>query len=226
MDELRLSSNHVAFARIFNTEKKTQDVDIINNSDKPLTIDVASSAAHLSVTVTPRVLKPKQTGKISVTYDATKIQDWGYLIDRVVLKINDKAIASSPLTVSATIMEDFSKLSPEDLANSPTMEFTEKEFDFGTLKQGDKTTHEFPFKNNGKRDLIIRDVQTSCGCTAVDSKKVVKPGETSTIKVTFNSAGKTGKQNKSITIITNVPGQDTQGSDKYRIILRLKGEVN
>jgi len=224
--DLRLETNHVAFARVFNTEKKSQSVNIINTSDKPITIGVASSADHLSVDVDPKILKPKQTGKITVTYDASKKQEWSYVIDRVVLSVNDKPMGGSPLTVSATILEDFSKLSPKELADAPTMDFTEKEFDFGSIKQGEKITHEFSFKNNGKRDLIIRDIQTSCGCTAVDSKKVIKPGETSTIKATFNSAGKTGKQNKSITLITNIPGQDANGSENYRIILRVKGDVN
>ena len=222
---LRLASNHIAFARIYNSETKTQSVDVVNDSDKPITIDVASSADYLTIVPNPGVLKPKQTGKINITYDASKKGEWGYVIDRVVLNINDQPYGGSPLQVSATIQEDFSKLSPSELADAPTMDFTEKEFDFGTLKQGEKTAHDFTFKNNGKHDLIIRDIQTSCGCTAVDSKKVIKPGETSSLKVTFNSAGKSGQQNKSITLITNIPGQDQQGADKYRVILRLKGEV-
>jgi hypothetical protein len=224
--DLRLVSNHVAFARIFNTEKKTQSVDVVNNSNKAISIAVVSCPEHLSVVAEPSVLNPKQTGKITINYDASKKSEWGYVVDRITLKINDKAMDGAPLTVSATILEDFSKLTEAELANAPTMDFTETEFDFGTLKQGDKTVHEFTFKNNGKSDLIIRDVQTSCGCTAVDSKKVIKAGESSLIKATFNSAGKSGKQNKSITLITNIPGKDASGAEKYRIILRLKGNVN
>jgi len=47
---------------------------------------------------------------------------------------------------------------------------------------------------------------------------VIKPGETSKIGVTFNSSGKKGNQNKTITVIANDP-------DSPSIILKVKGEV-
>ena len=106
------------------------------------------------------------------------------------------------------------------------MDFKELVYQFGTINQGDVVVHEFKFKNNGKRDLIIRKTSASCGCTAVEVQKIIKPGETGTIKVTFNSTGKKGNQNKSVTIITNIPGKDSKKRDKNRIILRMKGTVN
>lgn len=225
--EIRLRANHVAFARMYNTEKNTQSVEVINDSDNDITITFNDKflKPYLSVSANPAKLAPKQTGLITVTYDATKNDSWGYKTDRIPLILNGKAAAGYPLSVSATIQEDFSKLTSKELASAPTMDFDAKEFDFGTIKQGEKITHEFKFKNNGKRDLIIRDTQSSCGCTAVETKKVIKAGESSTIKATFNSAGKSGKQNKSITLITNIPGKEKSGLDRYKIILRVKGEV-
>ena len=59
-------------------------------------------------------------------------------------------------------------------------------------------------------DLIIRNVRSSCGCTAVaPSKNVIAPGETAPIKVTFDSRWKRGRQSKSITVITNDPKTPT-----------------
>lgn len=225
--DIRLKSRHVAFARVYNTETKTQSVEFINDSDKPVTVGVNEKHVtdHLKVSVSPQTVAPKKTGKITITYNASKKNSWGYRADRLPLVINGNPAPGYPLSISATISEDFSKLSNEELANAPTMDFDGKEFDFGTIKQGDKITHEFKFKNSGKRDLIIRETQSSCGCTAVETKKVIKAGETSSIKATFNSAGKMGKQNKSITLITNIPGKEKTGADKYKIILRVKGVI-
>lgn len=225
--DIRLKSRHVAFARMYNTQTKTQSVEFINDSDKPVSVGINEKhlEAHLKVSVSPEKVAPKQTGTITITFDASKKDAWGYRADRLPLVINNTPAPGYPLSVSATIVEDFSALSEEELANAPTMDFDNKEFDFGKIKQGDKVTHEFKFKNTGKRDLIIRDTQSSCGCTAVETKKVIKPGETSSIKTTFNSAGKMGKQNKSITLVTNIPGKHESGTEKYRIILRVKGEV-
>lgn len=226
--DLRLVTNHVAFARMLNSEKKTQSIDIVNNSDKNITIGFVSrpDLNHLKIIATPNVLKPKQAGKIQVDYDATKKDAWGFTTDKIILTINNNPVSGFPLSVSSSIIEDFSVLSASELANAPTMDFSNLEYNFGTIKQGTSVNYEFKFKNNGKRDLIIRDTQSSCGCTAVETKKVIKPGETSAIKVIFHSAGKSGNQNRSITLITNIPGKDDKGQDKYRIVLRIKGIVN
>ena len=225
--DIRLKTNHIAFARLFNTQTESQTVDIFNDSDKAITIttDPLNLTKHISIVANPKVLPAKQAGSLTVTYNATKKNDWGYLIDKVSLLLNNQAATGFPLSVSATIVEDFSKLTPDQLAKAPAMDFASKEFDFGKIKQGEKVTHEYTFKNNGKTDLIIRETQTSCGCTAVENKKVIKPGESSSIKVVFNSNGKTGKQNKNITLITNIPGKDQSGADKYKISLRIIGEV-
>jgi hypothetical protein len=58
--------------------------------------------------------------------------------------------------------------------------------------------------------LIIRNVKTSCGCTAVSPEKNIVPaGDSVPLKVEFNSAGKLGRQNKTITVITNDPKNPT-----------------
>ncbi|MES2810895.1 MAG: DUF1573 domain-containing protein [Bacteroidota bacterium] len=93
------------------------------------------------------------------------------------------------------------KLNPEDY---PVIEFDVKEFDFGTIKQGDKVEHIFKFKNTGKNDLSVIEVRPSCGCTAPEwTKEPVKKGESGEIKIIFNSTGKSGPQHKSISLLTN-----------------------
>lgn len=91
-----------------------------------------------------------------------------------------------------------------DAGEIPVMTFTEKEFDFGTIKEGDKVEHVFTFTNTGKADLVIVDAKGSCGCTVpVFKKEPIKPGETSEMKVTFDSTGKPGAQQKSVNITAN-----------------------
>lgn len=86
----------------------------------------------------------------------------------------------------------------------PVMTFEEQEFDFGTIKEGDKVEHIFTFKNTGDADLIIADAKGSCGCTIPEYKKEpIKPGESSSMKVSFDSTGKPGDQHKSVNITAN-----------------------
>ena len=94
-------------------------------------------------------------------------------------------------------------------ATAPVMKFEKESHDFGKIKQGDKVSYDFKFTNDGKSPLIITDAVASCGCTTPEWPKTpVKPGESGLIKVVFNSAGKTGLQDKQITITANtVPAQ-------------------
>lgn len=102
--------------------------------------------------------------------------------------------------------------------NGADMKFDKETFDFGTLKQGESVTHEFKFKNNGKEPLIITQAQGSCGCTVPEyPKEPVKQGQTGTIKVTFNSAGKTGAQDKTVTITSNAKNSP--------VVLHVKGNI-
>ena len=93
-----------------------------------------------------------------------------------------------------------SSLKPTDMA------FSEEVYDFGTINQGDKVNHFFTFKNTGANDLIITRALGSCGCTVPEfPKEAIAPGKTEKMKVTFNSTGKSGKVEKSVTVYANVP---------------------
>lgn len=86
------------------------------------------------------------------------------------------------------------------------VEFTKKSFDFGNITEGETVSHTFFFKNTGEHNLIIRNIETGCGCTTVNhSEKPVKPGKEGKIEIAFNSSGRYGKQYKEISIFANVP---------------------
>ena len=87
---------------------------------------------------------------------------------------------------------------------TPNIEMLETSYNFGEIQQGETVTHDFILKNTGDADLIISAAKGSCGCTVPQWPKTpIAKGEEATIKVTFNSAGKSGKQNKTVTLVTN-----------------------
>jgi len=89
-------------------------------------------------------------------------------------------------------------------ALKPVMEFKDTLHNFGTIHENEVVAHEFSFSNTGKSPLIISSASASCGCTVADyPKEPVLPGQAATMKVTFNSTGKQGHQEKAITLQTN-----------------------
>ncbi|MCC7051111.1 MAG: DUF1573 domain-containing protein [Bacteroidia bacterium] len=93
---------------------------------------------------------------------------------------------------------------PNDNPNAPEFKFEKEEYNFGTIKQGESVTYEFKFTNTGKDPLIITEAHGSCGCTQPEfPKEPIKKGQPGILKVTFNSSGKMGAQDKTITITSN-----------------------
>ena len=81
------------------------------------------------------------------------------------------------------------------------MKFKESTYNFGSVTDGEKVEHTYKFKNTGNDPLIISNAQGSCGCTVPQwPKEPIAPGKSGEIKVVFDSKGKVGKQNKTVTI--------------------------
>jgi len=216
---LRMRNNHLMFTKVKNTEVKEASVEVINDSDGPINIAFKRMPAHLKIKMVPETLQPKQKGEIVAFYDASKKNDWGFVVDYLDILVNQQHKPGQRLTVSANITEDFARLSDAEKAKAPQVEFVQNVFDFGELTQGEKAEYVFKMRNKGQSDLIIRKTKASCGCTAIAPQaKIVKSGEETEIKVVFNSRGKRGRQNKLITVITNDPIHS-------EIKLRVRGNV-
>ncbi len=97
------------------------------------------------------------------------------------------------------------KLEAELLKDTTEVTFIDSTtFSFDTIKEGDKIHHAFLLKNTGTKNLLIANAFGSCGCTVPEfPKDPVKPGDTATIKVTFNSTGKHDEQHKTVTLVCN-----------------------
>lgn len=101
----------------------------------------------------------------------------------------------------------------------PRLEFDAREHNFGKIWDTDPHTHEFRFTNRGPGTLKIANVHGSCGCTVPAlTKTEYAPGESGSIKVTFNPHGRRGPQQTTVTVTSNDPTQPTT-------ILSVRSEV-
>lgn len=90
----------------------------------------------------------------------------------------------------------------------PVINFEEEFHDFGEVQEGDVVEHTFVFTNEGDGPLIISNAQGSCGCTVPDwPRQPIAPGQKGQIKVSFNSTGRAGRQDKRVTLTTNAVPQ-------------------
>lgn len=91
-----------------------------------------------------------------------------------------------------------------DPAEAATLTFEETNYNFGSVTEGETVSHVYAFTNTGKVPLLITDARSTCGCTVPTyPEKPVAPGESGEIVVTFDTAGKEGRQSKPVTITAN-----------------------
>jgi hypothetical protein len=111
---------------------------------------------------------------------------------------------NSPKTEKTTENQEIEALAPVDTANAPAFKFEKEVYDFGEIKEGEKVSYDFKFKNIGKSPLIISSATATCGCTIPEyPMEPVAPGAEGQISVVFNSSGKSGMQNKVVSITAN-----------------------
>jgi hypothetical protein len=104
----------------------------------------------------------------------------------------------------------------------PKIEFKDKDntIDYGTVnKEEDSGLRTFEFTNTGDEPLIIKNVQSTCGCT-VPSKPTepIEPGKTGKIDVKYNM--NPGPIRKTITVESNAVNVE-----EGRVAIKIKGEV-
>lgn len=205
---VRFESNHLAFTNVKKTEKKIRVMQLINTSNSPVKVEFEGVPDYLSLKVKPETLKAGEKGIVEGTYDATKNQTWGNVSSMVRVKTNGVLQDNLYYYVSANLVEDFSGLSKEELANAPVFKPEKTTIDLGKIAGSTQNEVEYKFTNQGKRDLVIRHIRSSCGCTAVQQGiqgQGIRPGESGSIKATFNSGGYKGKVTKAIYVYTNDP---------------------
>ncbi len=90
----------------------------------------------------------------------------------------------------------------------PGMFFEAESFDAGTVKQFTVVVHSFSFVNNGTQLLIIRKVETGCGCTkASASATEIPPDGKGTITVSYTTDLESGEKVKPAYVYTNIEGE-------------------
>jgi len=217
--QVSVRSLYIVMPLINMGEIKNTSTDVYNSSPEPVQLTFSDISAHLKISASPVTIAPGEIGHINIAFDSNKDVTYGPVIDKFRVYINGKKDGNYWLNMTSRVVEDFSKLTAEQVKNAPVAGFENTSYDYGNIKAGTTVKHDFNFKNTGKADLIIRNISASCSCTVAAPKdKVVKAGSSSTISASFDTQGLDGYKNKTITVITNDPKNS-------EIILWIKGAI-
>ncbi|MDB5281752.1 MAG: hypothetical protein JWO06_827 [Bacteroidota bacterium] len=104
-----------------------------------------------------------------------------------------------------------------------SIKFERLKHDFGRINEGEIVKTKFKFTNTGETALLITNAHGSCGCTVPDwPRSLIKPNESADIDVQFDSHGKSGEVEKTVTVSANTNPATTLLTIKSTVVPRNK----
>jgi hypothetical protein len=193
-------------------EYVVREFPVLNASDKAITIDSkVIGPKHIKVDVQPLTIAPGGKGSLKVGYNGKLKNAYGFQSDNIELHTNDEVNPIKSFSVFATLEDFFPELTDAEAAKAPQLRLNAYNVDFGRIKSGASMVKEIQFTNTGKKELNLKSLQGNCTCISASANKAtVKPGESSVIKISFDPQGRTGTQNKAVTIYSNDPRNPVQ----------------
>lgn len=156
-------------------------------------------------------LLPGKVGKITLSYDPVHEDNLGYNNHGIQIFTDEENANEKKINVLATITEYFPPMSAEERAKAPRLSIRDRLQDLGQIKLGEKAEALFVLTNTGASTLNIRKIKSNCACFVADVPVYdIEPGKSLVLKAIFDTTGRKGNQNKSITIYTNDPVDPTQ----------------
>ncbi len=164
--------------------------------------DVKASCGCTAAKPEKSDLAPGESTNINVDFNSTGRS--GRQTKYITVKTNDPDKPEIRFKFTGTVVDPGAKTG--NLTDSPLMYFRETQHDFGKVQEGDTVKYTFNFTNKGNAVLKIRDIKTSCGCTAalVSSEKI-EPGKKGTLNVSLDTSHRSGKMSRRITVYSNDP---------------------
>ncbi len=210
---LRFRTASLNMGRVFRKDEyAVREFPVKNAGDTPVSFSGEfDHPSYITVDVQPRVLEPGASGVIRVGYNGALKDQYGFQSDNLVIHTDDSAAPLKSFTVFATLEDLFPEMTAAELESAPKLAFSSNVLDLGNIKSNTTTEREITFTNTGRKELELRGIQSNCSCvTATAAKTKLKPGESSTIRISFNPADRSGTQNKSVAFYSNDPRNPVQ----------------
>ncbi len=209
MGDLLLSGKAIQMNNIDKGKTQLRSIDIKNSGNNNIRPTVENLPAHISTKVTPDILKPNEEGKINFSLNSNLCNQWGPLSDEVYVSLNGqkKFTHDFQLQVFSNIIEDFSKLTPDQKRKAPILETAGRTVSFGEIKIGSKKNTQFKISNKGINPLVIRRIINNNREVIVrQSKMSIASSKSGQLSFTVDAKSlPEGEYKKSITIQTNDP---------------------
>ncbi len=206
---IRINQEELNFEAVHKGDRPVIELLVANTSNKAYAPVLMHLPPYLETEAFPEKLGRGKAGKIKVTLNTDKLPKLGITRASVYLSrySGDKVGAENEIPVSVALLPDFSQLTEQQKNNPPVVSVSSRQLDFVGLRPKQKKSQTVTITNTGKSDLVIQDMQVFSIALGVNLKKrVLKPGESTKMKVTVLAANLPRvKGRPRVLMITNDP---------------------
>ncbi|MDE7120344.1 MAG: DUF1573 domain-containing protein [Muribaculaceae bacterium] len=215
---MKMRGDQVSLGTVFHGRGKTGFLEVYNGAADSASVVVAGLPASVRVKPSVDPVPPGEQCVLAVTLTPGKGTPYGILTDSMQVSMGDSPAVTVGL--QAIVEEDFTALTPGQLAKAPQVALSADRVDFGQYDRSGGLLHgEFTIANKGKDDLLLRRVYTlDPGVELSVTSTKVKRGKTATVKVTVDPTALPAPMlNARVQVIVNDPANPLS-------IVRLVGE--
>lgn len=215
--DLKLQTKSILYNTIRSEETLGEKISIKNEGQTSVEIRFGKVPHYLNVTSAPEKLAPGETGEISVLMDASEVKRKGRIVTDIPVNLESpgqKEEIEGEIHIAANVIDDFSKQTAADKAKAPIAQLSGTLIDFGKLPNkgsiiplvGGRVSATFEITNSGKSPLVIYSATCDDERVAVSGgKREIKPGVTTTFKVTVRPKEIKTKLETLIHVVCNDP---------------------
>ena len=194
------------FGKAFiNKDPVVKQFPVMNKGTLPIKFLNVAKPAYVQVEV-PVVLAPQEIGAIKVSYDARQKNLFGFASENIQITTDDERQELKSISVFAILEEYYPVPLGEEATRIPILTIKEETIDLGHFRQSATIDRGVMLKNAGKKDLQIKALQGNCACISAEvANKLIRPGDSTLLKISFKPQSRGGTQQKAITLYSNDP---------------------
>ena len=203
--DLKANKYKIDFGDVIKKDVLTDSIKLINPLDDTVRMTIEKSP-EITLIPSDSIFLPKERKNLLVKWDVSK-KNYGKILERIYFRTKAKKNEKKAVvSILAHLREDFSSLSEKEREDAPKIFFEKTSLELGNIAQNEEKSVKFVYRNNGKRDLIIRNITSMRKeISILKYDKKVKPKKTGEIAIRIKSEIYNPKISFSVTVISNDP---------------------
>ncbi len=206
---LQMDKKRLDFGDVRNETRDTAFLTLYNESEKNIKLKKVKGAKAIHFPALPLTFRPGEKRTIKAIYEPigmnSAYKNYGTKKIKFAFVTTDTKKPNKRFSAQARLYPNIEK--PEDGAKRPRLRLEKRVINLGQVSSGFYLKSDITLTNIGTKPLKIYGTDAQmCSCTEpITRKKILKPGESTDIRVDFNAKNFNGRVREAIKVYTNDP---------------------